>query len=348
MTISAGNAIPTFDNPVTETKDGTTYIQNFRVPLNGFATANAQQRALAQTIALNAPGLPQYGHQFAGNSNAFCEKRSSTVISGQENNVPTQVIVTCTFSTIPVDKADEEMNPLDKRPDITWSTTFEREVITNANGLEILQNNGMLAEIMGQGEANIFNEVNQGNLGIKNSANEPFNPQPEKDIPYPVVTVTQNVPRGAWNSTTNASMIGTVNSNAFSVDGVNIPKRQALLLDRTARTMYQGKLSYREVTTSLLLKATHKLIVQDRGFKIIVIKETPDPDDPPVPSEVYGGGGGMVIQTVAKIDGEDTPVEVLLDGKGNILPLGDKAVYLHFQIFNETNFDQLGLPRAKQ
>ena len=241
------------------------------------------------------------------------------------------------------------MNPLAKRPDIMWSSAFEREVIMNCSQLRVFQNNGEKEKLLGQAMAGAFNNINQFSLGITNSANDPFNPQPEKDIPYPMVTVTQNLPRAAWDSSANARMIGTINSGRFTVDGVSIGKDQALLLDRTSRTMYQGKLSYREVTTTLLLKTTHDLILQDRGYKrLFKLVEDEEGEEQAKPSTKFGGGGGDVVEAVAKIDGEDTPIEVLLDGKGNPLKPGDKPVYIHFTIHNKTNFNALRLPREKQ
>ena len=346
MSITTDKAIPYFDFPATESKDGTTYIQNFKVPLNGTDTATALELSLVGAKALRAVGVPQYGAQYAGDAFAFCERRTTKTISGEENNRPNFVIVSCTFTTISVDKRDEEQSPLEKRPDIVWGSQFERIVATNARRIRTVQG-GQQNDIQEQKVNQVFvGQFNQWDFQITNSSGKFFNPQPEIDVPYPIVTIVQNLSRDQWDPITNAKLVGATNLNSFRVDGVKIEKEQALLLDRTARTMYQGKLSFREVTTTLLFKNTHDLIIGDQGF--MVWKKT---GDPRAKSSRFGGGENDFMRVVAKQAGENTPEQVPLDGKGNELlgiPIDAKAVFIHFQVFQKLDFTSLNLPAEKQ
>ena len=348
MTITLGDAVPYFDNPATENQDGSTFIQRFRVPLFGVDTADAKERSLIEGRAKRANGLPQYGHQYEGNSAAFCQNITANVISGQENNTPTHVIVACTFSTKPVDKRDEEEDPLEKRPDIIWSTHFEREAVLNAHERVEFQNGSALGPVVCGSRNTITGEVNgfnQFSLGIINSAGQPFTPSPEKDIPFPMVTVIQNISRDDWDPVQNKLFIGTRNITDFKIDGVTIKRREGKLLDRVARTMYQGKLSYREVTTTILIKANHDLILQDRGFITIGIPTTPG--NPSDPSPVFGGDQNTVPNNI-KVDGNNSPEEILLDGLGNLNPKEKSPVYIHYNFDDDQNFTLLRLPQDKQ
>jgi len=348
MSIKLLKAVPTFGNTATEDENGSTYVQMFRIGLTGFETANAFQRSLVQAQALFADGLPQYGFAFAGNSNAFCINRTVQVINTESDNIPTHIIVTCTFSTIPRTKRDEEEDPLKKRPDIVWGTHFEREAVLNAHERQEFQNGANLGPLVcgarntSTGDLNAFNEFS---LGIINSAGQPFTPSPEKDIPFPTVTVVQNIGRDAWDPVQNKQFIGARNSTDFKVDGVTIKRREGKLLDRTARTVYQGKLSYREVTTTILIKNNHNLILQDRGFLFLGIPKSGTDDIDPSP--VFGGDATTEPFTV-ETDGTETPEEILLDGRGNVNPKERTPVYIHYNFDDDRNFALLGLPQEKQ
>jgi len=341
MAITSGQAEYYFGNTINEAENGTTYMVHYIVRLFGFETASAKERSQSQLIAKRASGVPQYGDQYEGDVNAFARGISVATIGGEDKNIPTKAIVSVTFSTIPTEDRDEEENPLNKRPDSSWTTVFEREVVLNAWRRQIFQNGGMIGQVLDAGIiGNVFNNFNLFKIGIKNSANEPFNPIPEKDVPYPMVTIVRNVPSAAWDPLTQSQFVGTINVEDIKVDGADIKKENALCLENSSRLFYQGKDSFREITTSLLLKNSHDLQIQDKGFKVL---KKPDGGG----STGFGGGSGGFKPTVAKVDGEDTPVEVLLDGNGNILPENAKPVYIHYAIFQTANHTQLGLPQEK-
>ena len=344
MALSAGTAIPYFGNPAEETADGSTYTLKFKVKFTGYATATAQELSTIGALALRAPGVPYYGSIYPANSSAYCRSRATKEL--QDNNIPTAVIVTCTFTTKPAENRDEEENPLDKKPDIDWSHQWERAVIMNAYRIQIFQNNQKIGNDIRGGRAagaqKQFQNINQFDLGITDSAASPFNPQPEADVPYLTCTIVQNLP--AFDPTEALRAIGTVNNKKFRIDGENVLEGQAMCIERRASIKYSGKISYREVTTSFLFKNTHALVLQDRGFR--VFEEVEGSAGGTTGGTKFGGDAGDVT-TVAKEGGEDAPEEVLLDGKGNKLEKGKKPVYLHFDYLNTSDFNTLTLPRER-
>lgn len=345
MAIQALRAIETFANTVSEDQDGITFIVNFKVELTGVETASASERSLIQATALTALGIPQYGAQFAGNSAAFVVKRSVKTISGEENNIPRFCIVTCTFSSKPTNKRDEEENPLDKIPDIRWSSHFERQAILNALFRRTFQNGAIIGKDQpGDRISGKLNGFNQFNIAITNSAGEPFSPSPEKDIPFSIITISENIARNKFDPASDRNMIGTVNKETFRVDGVEIDKQTALLLDRTSDSMYQGKTSYRKVDTTILLKDTHDLVIQDKGF----LYKGNDTGTSIDLSTAFGGSDGTESLFVFT-NGSKSPDELLLDGLGNILTrsVNDGAVYIHYRVHELTDFTKLNLPREK-
>ena len=339
MTLKALNARPYYGNTVSVGANGTTYIQNYQVPFENVKTASPEELQLIEVKAVNANGVPKYGSSFRANSAARCEGISTRVLAGQESNIPTSVIVTCTFSTLPVNNRGEEEDPLKKRPDINWDIMYEREVILNCYRINAFQNDkkifpAIIGKLIRRAER-IFKNVNLFDLGITNSNKKPFNPQPEADVPYLTATIVQNFE--TFDPTEAIAFTGSVNRFSFKIDGENVRPGQAMCLGRTANILYNGDQSYRQVTTKLLFKETHALILQDRGFR--AFKEQ---------SNVFGGPQGSEDVWI-KNDGIESPEEDLLDGKGNILEKGKniKPVYLHFDYLKPTDFRKLQLPAER-
>ena len=324
---------PMFSNPVTQDENGITYTQRFKVIYSydsGDATSNDLQ--LMETDALNAPSITRYGDQFKGNVAAFCRNISTAVIGSQSNDLPTQVIVTCTFTTIPASKRDEEENPLEKSPDIVWGTYFERQTIDNARLLKI--NGNVINQEAGKG--NKLQQINNFTIPIINSVGQRFNPAPEIDVPYITCTIVQNL--SEFDPGEANRMIQTVNVRSFQLDGYTIEPGQALLLRRDAGIEYQGKLSYRVVTTEILLKENHEIHLLDNG-KLAFRKDKP--------SNAFNGGDPEDLVPVTN-DGESTSDPVRLDGKGNILDdKGSSGVFLDYAIFAVSDFRTLNLPAQR-
>ena len=325
---------PEFSNPVTQDENGITYTQRFRVHYN-VDTGNNYNKFVMQLIEVDAhtaQGVPRYGDQFKGNKAAFCRNISTQIDSSQSKNTPTQVIVTCTFTTLSADKRDEEENPLEKKPDVVWGTYFERQTIENARILKI---NGIVVnQVAGQG--NKLEQINNFEVPIINSAGQKFNPAPEVDVPYITCTIVQNLAEFDPGQANN--MIQTVNVRSFKLDGYTIEPGQALLLRREAGIEYQGKLSYRVVTTEILIKENHELHLLDNG-KMAFRKDKK--------SNNFNGGKPEDL-VVIDIDNINTPDNQRLDGNGN--PLDDpgaKGVFLEYGIFAVSDFRILNLPEQR-
>jgi len=329
MAISIKSVQPYFANPVQINQDGTTYIQNFKVEFN---TQNATKadRQLIETKAVLAAGVPRYGDVFKANKAAYCQSISSSVIPEQSKNLPSIVLVSCTFTTVSVEKKDEETNPLDKAPDITWGTHFENEAIVNASSLIVAGQN------IGGGRGAGGGQVNNNGVAIINSAGQPFEPSPTRSVPYLKCTIVQNFATFDVKQANKA--IQTTNSSPFRIDGFLIKRGQALLLERAASIEYLGKLSYRKIQTAILFKENHSLHLQDRGTKVFNPK--------PQKSQAFNDGDPTKRIFIMDDGGENT-AEDLLDGKGNRLDEGASAVYLEYTILGTSDFKQLNLPALR-
>lgn len=327
MAITVKSVEPYFANPASLSQDGTTYAQNFKVEFN-ISNATKGDRQLIEAKALFAAGIPRYGDVFKANKAAFCRTVSAAIIPAQSKNLPSIVLVSCTFTTVSVEKKDEETNPLDKAPDITWSTHFENEAIVNAISLVVAGQN------IGAGGAG--GQINNNKVPIINSAGQPFDPAPTRQVPYLKCSIVQNLP--FFDIRQANSFIQTTNSSPFRLDGFLIKKGACLLLERAASIEYQGQFSFRKVQTSLLFKDNHDLHLQDRGTKVFNPK--------PQPSQNFNGGDPEKRIFIMDDGGENT-AEDLLDGKGNRLEKGANAVYLEYTILSENDFNQLKLPKLR-
>lgn len=329
MAISIKSVQPYFANPVQINQDGTTYIQNFKVEFNTQSATKAD-RQLIETKAVLAAGVPRYGDVFKANKAAYCKSISSSVIPDQSKNLPSIVLVSCTFTTVSVEKKDEETNPLDKAPDITWGTHFENEAIVNASSLIVAgQNIGGGGNVGGR-------QVNNNQVAIINSAGQPFTPAPTRSVPYVKCTILQNF--SFFDVKQAISAIQTTNSSPFRIDGFIIKRGQALLLERAASIEYLGKISYRKVQTTILFKLNHSLHLQDKGTKAFNPK--------PQKSQAFNDGDPKKKINIMD-DGAETTTSGLLDGKGNQLEKGKPPVYLEYTILGTSDFKRLNLPTLR-
>jgi len=333
MALIIRSVIPTYRNPVTQDENGTTYTQRFQVLFNvDNATVNELQTIEAR--ALTAPGIPRYGSRFRADRAATCTRITPVVAGDNADNIPFKILVTCMFSTVPSDKRDEETNPLLKSPDIFWATESIDQVIQNARILEIKQGGKVIETVKIKGGGNILQQINNFAIGITNSAGEPFATKPTVPVPFPTVTVVQNLP--FFDPKLMINTVGTINVRSFKVDGETITRGQSLLVQRDATTAYQGKLAYRIVTTKLLIKQTHDLILLDNGHQMFATESqkfnSGDPDD-----LIAIERNGVVLTALQE-----------MDGKGNPKKKGKDSVYLNYGIFKAQDFRRLKLPQRRQ
>lgn len=327
MAMNIVSVNPYFNNPAAQDTKGTNITQSFLVLFDDFLTASAADLQLASYQAITAGGIPVIGDQFRANKSAFCKTKGTQLLN--EGNKPVGIIVICNFSTIASEEQDETENPLDKRPDISWTPTFEREAVMSAKSIQIFQGGKDIEKKEGAA-ANGILPFNDFELPVQNSFGGNFSTQPEKDVPYQQFTVVENL--ATYDISLALELLQTINKSEFTVDGFPIPKHQCLITQRSGVRKYSGKLVYYEVTTTGLLKGTHAAVVIDNGNMAYEAA-----------SKVYQSG--IDDGTPTQIDGVDAIKP--LDGKGNELAQGSDPVFLHFGVYNEAEHSRLKLPTRR-
>lgn len=320
-------------NPVVRDESGTSYTERFQV-LFDHDNPTARELQLIEVRALNAPGIPRFGAQFRGDRAATCTNITPIQAPDNSNNLPFKIIVICKYSTKSSDKRDEDKNPLLKSPDVMWATETINEVLENARILNVVQGGKTIETLKKRGNGDILQQINNFAIGITNSCGQPFSTGPQRAVPYPTVTIVQNLK--FFSPKLMINTVGTINVRSFKIDGETILRGQALLVQRDATTAYQGKSSYRIVTTKLLIKQTHDITIKDNGHMIY---------DPAVQKFAAGDPLDRIPITFGGV----TLTELQpLDGKGGILAKGADDVFLKFGIYNAQDFRRLKLPSRRQ
>lgn len=165
-------------------------------------TTDAPTTALRSIVDYS--GIPKYGAEFNDDSISVVQNKSAQQVDGTR----TKFIVTVEYA--PYDRAghnslgDEFNNPLDAPSEYTWGYASRQEVITH--------------------------DKNQN--PILNTAGDQFIPAAEKTVYDLQLTVVQNLedykPLTSWEA------VSKVNSKEFTVAGLQVPVKAALLTERTA------------------------------------------------------------------------------------------------------------------
>jgi hypothetical protein len=324
-----GSATPMFSNPATQDESGSSFTQRYQVLFNNIDTASGASLQLAEALALNAPGVPQIGNIFRLNRKAYCTSKSAQ--TRVQNNKPLSVIVTCVFSTRGREDKDETDDPLAKRPVITWSPIFEREAVKNARIIKVFQGGQEIKALRQQDQGGAAN-INNFKYAIANSFGAEFDQFPEKEVPYMQWTVTQNLP--FFDVGQAIKLLQTVNIKPFRIDGEKILAGQNLLIQHSATVRYAGDLSYREVTTSGLIKTTHDVQVLDNGDQEFWFA-----------SDKFQGGKEEDGIKITNKGGDE--IIAKLDGKGNALEKGQDPVFLHFGVYGAADHNSLNIPSGR-
>lgn len=330
---------PHFSSPASISGDGSNYVLRYKVhfDLDQVRLASATDLQLLESRALIASSggvsIPEYNSVHPFNNAARCSNISAQ--AQVEDNKPTLVIVTCTFTTKSNEQKDEEEDPLLKAPNVDWHVIFEREIVQNADLVKIFQGGQQRLSVNSPPNREQVANVNEFILPISNSADVPFKPSPEKDVPYLIANINRNIPSSSWDAKKALASIGGLNQDPFSLDGSSFDKEQGLIIDRRASIRYTANFSYREESISILFKNTHDIIVVDNGF-------TGYNEE----AGIFGVREGEELVTF-KTDGEDNPVETKMNGFGSPLPAGEDPVFLHFRYLKQINFGALNLPAEK-
>lgn len=236
-----------------------------------------------------ALAVPQIGAQFSATySGVTCVD----VDVQQHDQEPLIYTVVCEYSTAEV--VDPEESPLDEPMKVAWSSDVSVEPIYQ--------------DRFGQ--------------PIENSARSHFDPQPEDDIYDLRISGSLNV--ASYDPAVAEAALGTVNEDAFTIDGKTILPKKALLTkyDRSEIQTKNG-IDYYVLSFELRTRRdtwTRRLL--DQGFTEFV------------------GGQKRVILDENQVALND-PVK--LNGNGLRLPDGDPSVYISVETkylydFNDLDF----------
>ncbi len=236
----------------------------------------------------------------------------------QDEEAPDKFTCTLTWTSTPLKKEEEdrdtEADPLAREALWSWSTGRDRVAL--------------LMDLNGD--------------AIVNSANEGFDPTPERDQPFLIahgVKKVAGVPDWAWD------MIDTVNVTDFVVDGRTVPKGCATLADiQLSEWLKAGDTRYREATFELHVK---KKRLPRTGESV---------DDIPSPwqleiidqglHELDTATGELIRILDDATDPQPIAQPVLLDGLGfRLTTPEDKTThfYWQYQIRDESDFNNLPL-----
>lgn len=169
-------------------------------------------------------------------------------------------------------------------------------------------------------------EVNQFG-GLTNSAGEPYNPQPEREKHYPVLTVTRNEIN--FNAPQAREYIDAVNQDTF----LGGPPRTVKCAGISARKQYKKNVRYWRVTYTLEFDPdTWDLQLLDIGSYYVT---------------VGGNEDGSNKRTYFKTnDQPPQPYLGLLDGEGFKLEEGQEPKFRRFRLRKEKPFAALNLEGA--
>ena len=323
LTVS-GTPQPYFSNGASQDDSGTNYTQRYLVKFSNIDTASAADLQLAEAQAMTTNGIPSIGDNFRFNRNAYCKSKQAQVLN--QDNKPVGVIVTCTFSTIGTDKKDQEEDPLKKRPDITWNHVTEREAVNAVRRIRVVQDGKVIEEKKSQ----VIADILRGGIAVTNSFGDPPQSFPEKERGWLTWTIVQNLP--TYDVAQAEAVLYTVNVEPIRIDGFPIGAEKNLIVQRSATIKYQGKQSYREVTTSGIVKPTHDAQVLDNGPHAYI--ET---------SARFKSG--IDDGTSITINGQDAIDR--LDGKGNRLAKDKSDVFLLMAAYDLGDHHTLGLPQER-
>ena len=203
------------------------------------------------------------------------------------------------------------VNPLNRPPDIQWGQIFHQEAM----------------------------DKDENGLPLRNSATDPFDPPIPKNIVIGTLQFTRNETN--FNLGQSNMYANTVNSDVWNVLGFTAPPQQALCASITGSKHYEAGTSYYQVTYEFHFKlAGWRLPVLDQGFRHLK----------PLPEPLFGNvlvsfkdTEGVQFQTPSLLNGAGFPLYP--DG----VPVTPVPVYLPlnsngFVIYKELPFAALNIP----
>lgn len=164
---------------------------------------------------------------------------------------------------------------------------------------------------------------------VVNSAGDRFDPLPEIDVAIPILRVTKN--RASYDAGEALSFVNTVNKSAFLGFGPGRAKCQAI----TASQQFENGIEYFAVV--------YEFAGRREGWQISVVdfgEHYLDGDEKRQATTPVHDSTTDANFIDDAVPGHGVP----LDGAGGRLGRGESPVFLDFRVYDETDFNDLGIP----
>lgn len=287
-------------------RDGYEYVEKWKV------IADAALNAHTVLTADDGAGgvIPSIGTAYGPNTDAQCYFVEGPQVRGAEAG---QLLWEVTVRYRTPTRSSQAGDPLDDPVQISWE--FQPVLM----GLEY----------------DIYSKV------IQNSAKDPFVPAPEKIEYMPVLTIVRN--EATFNAQAAYRKLGKVNSDKFTVAGVNAQVRHARLVQYTGVKAERNGTEYYQVT--------YRIEWAHGRRKVNGTWEDCDWDacflDQGLYSVTAGIKGRILVSDLPGGDPDKhipVTVPVKLDGSGDVLGAAADPCYEKFRIYEEIPFRPLNLP----
>jgi len=285
-----------------------------------------------QVIVMSATGLPRLYDIYLGPNGAY--DTGAIVSSGharQEDNSPFFWIVEVKYSSevgenrkwdnSPEQARDQtqNQNPLYRPPSIKWSGQEYQRPIQEA--------------------AEVLDGITHFGNAIVNSAGEMFDPAAEVQDANLTLVIGRNEPLASQDVL--LAYMNVVNSDYF----MGWPPGTALMKPIEYDSNFENGLYYFKATYTIHFRSSISGGVQDDGAVLPIVQEgwILKPLDQGYAKLVQDDQGDFHNVPI-RVQGQPITAPQLLDGTGQVLPIGDPPVFRKFRVYPSMPFAPLRLP----
>ena len=278
-----------------------------------------------ETIDHPAIAIPQVpvtlGSIFPYDPDAFVKSMSAKY---QDADGSRQVVIVTASYETGTGGQEEEENPLDEEPRITWGSRTVRLPVKYAESKSKISNG-------------VENVINANRCLVANSADQPFDNTPEED--FHILTYNYGINTAIYNQSVAAGFLGAINQDTFVLAGLTLKPYQARIQQYSATNGERNGVRYWDQQIVVEIADDWRLILVDEGRL-----KLGDPDGGPG-DEFYVGNATSVIVPIVDDNGEPIQDVIPLNGAGQPLDQPD-PVLLAFQTRAKPlkTFGTLGLP----
>ena len=270
---------------------------------------------------LNAVGLPQFGdiYQTGSELNQLAKVNSRTPRQMTGSRTTWRVDIQYTTKKSDGEERDEDdpeddADPLLRHDVIAWAFEAQQVTVPGAFGK---QHVSLSDRVVSEG----------GNIGMLNSAGEPFDPPPTFTESHPVVTITRN--EETFNAKQAIEFQDTVNDQFWA----GVEAKQARIVSITTPGRVVERLANNVVNT--YFPVTYTIAFREKTWAMKVLDQG---------TFFWTGSsvGDGVTRPFATTDG--THYVGNLDGKGLKLAVGSTAEFVTFDVYKAKDFTQIKPP----